>query len=92
MTTDVIALPGMTPELAYYIVQAQDVTGIPADSLAAVMSAESGLKPGAANRRADGRLVAAGLIQLTTGAHLPGFATSDDLERVLTMSLADQFA
>lgn len=89
---DVIGLPGMTPELAYGLNLLEDATGVPADSAAAVMYAESGLKPDAANRlgKKTGPIVAAGLIQLTRGANLPGFTTQADIDRVAAMSVIDQ--
>lgn len=66
--------------------------GIPHDSLLAVMFTESGLKPDARNPSDKSKkAIAVGLIQLTTGANLPGFKTSDDLERVLRMSAKEQF-
>lgn len=70
----------------------ESTMGIPYDSLLAVMFAESGLKPDARNP-ADGSKapVAVGLIQLTKGANLLGFHTSDDLSGVLSMSVKEQF-
>lgn len=60
---------------------------IPVDALAAIMSSEAGFKPDALNP-----LPAAGLIQLTVGAHLPGFDTADKIRTVTTWSAERQLA
>lgn len=59
--------------------------GIPVDALAAVISSEAGFKPEAMNP-----LPAAGLIQLTLGAHLPGFDTKDKIRAIATWSPEQQ--
>lgn len=82
MQSDVIALPGVTPSVAASLLEAEKATGIPADSIAIALYAESGLKPNAANRNHDMTIVAAGILQLTKGANLPGFNTTEALENI----------
>lgn len=65
--------------------------GIPVESMAAVMFAESGLRPDSRNPKDRSTPVAAaGLIQLTRGANLPGFSTSEAIESVTSMGFEEQ--
>jgi len=66
---------------------AADRLGIPIDSLGAVIAIESGFNPAAIN---PGPTKAAGLIQLTTGAALPGFATQAAIANVATWDIQRQ--
>lgn len=59
--------------------------GVPADSLATVISSESRWRADAKNPGG-----AYGLIQLSKSANLKGFTTQAQLERILKMSAADQ--
>jgi hypothetical protein len=62
------------------ILDAASQLSIPVDSLALVIGSESGWNPAALNP-----LPAAGFIQLTTGANLPGFTTANAIRSITTM-------
>ncbi len=62
-----------------------DKLGTTADALALVLYSESGLDPTRCNA-----LPACGLNQLTTGAHLAGYLTKDQIRSVAQLSGADQ--
>ncbi len=86
----------MTPAIAAGLVRVYDELGIPVDSLAAVMSAESGLRPGITNPEAGARdaadnIWAAGLMQLSPSANLPGFKDQPGMHRIPDMTVAEQF-
>ncbi|MDI1429037.1 transglycosylase SLT domain-containing protein [Polyangium sorediatum] len=78
-------LEKMTPAFRARLLDLCEGLGIPVDSMAAIMSSESGFNPKALNP-----LPAAGLIQLTVGAHLPGFGTKEAILGVLNMSPEQQ--
>ncbi|AUX23362.1 uncharacterized protein SOCEGT47_038850 [Sorangium cellulosum] len=79
-------LEKMTPEFRAKIIDLCADLGIPVDSMCAIISNESaGFNPRALNP-----LPAAGLIQLTTGANLPGFRTKDAIRSIINMSAEEQ--
>lgn len=59
--------------------------GIPVDSMAMVCSHESGFNPAALNP-----LPAAGIFQLTVGANLKGYTTSDAIRAIAKLSAVEQ--
>ncbi|MDI1451310.1 hypothetical protein [Polyangium sp. 6x1] len=78
-------LEKMTPAFRARLLDLCEALGIPVDSMAAIMSSESGFDSKALNP-----LPAAGLIQLTVGAHLPGFGTKEAILAVLKLSPEQQ--
>jgi hypothetical protein len=84
----ILAVPGLastTPALRAALLDLAEELGIPVDSLAVVISSESRFNPKALNP-----LPAAGLIQLTVGAHLPGYGTKEAIRAVLQLSPEEQ--
>lgn len=100
----ILFVPGIdkiTPEERALLLDVSERVNIPVDSLAAIISKESGFKanatywkeekdPKTGKKTGKKEAFAVGWIQLTNGAHLAGFATVADLERVRAMSGAEQ--
>lgn len=82
---DYVGIEKTTPAFRKALLDAAEKLGVPVDSLALIMSHESGFNP-----RAKHPLPAAGLIQLTKGANLPGFDTDEKILGVLEMSPEEQ--
>jgi len=84
----ILAIPGLAelgPAFRAGLVEVARRTSVPVDSLAIVLRHESGLNPAALNP-----LPAAGLFQLTTGAHLEGFETAEQVRQVAKLSAEQQ--
>ncbi|WP_437679979.1 hypothetical protein [Sorangium sp. So ce131] len=84
----ILALPGLerlTPSARAALVDLCAELRIPVDSMAVVISRESGFRADALNP-----LPAAGLIQLTTGARLPGFDSETRIREITTWSAERQ--
>lgn len=82
---DYVGIEKTTPAFRRALLDASEKLGVPVDSLALIMSHESGFNPKAKNP-----LPAAGLIQITRGANLPGFDTDEKILAVLDMSPEEQ--
>jgi len=85
----VLAVPGLAkqpPAVRAALLNIAEQLQIPVDSLAAVISHESGW-----NDRATNPLGAYGLIQLTRGANLPGFV-GESVARVLELDAVQQLS
>jgi len=78
-------LASASPGFRAGLLDLADEMGIPVDSLAVMMSSESGFRSDALNP-----LPAAGLIQLTVGANLPGYGSADAIHAVTKMSAEEQ--
>lgn len=81
----ILALHGLdttSPEFRAAFLDTAAQLGIPVDSIAVILSHESGFNPKALNP-----LPAAGIFQLTTGANLPGYTTKEEI-----VALADKTA
>lgn len=82
---DYAGIEKTSPAFRAALLDTAESLGIPVDSLALIMSHESGFDPKAKNP-----LPAAGLIQITQGANLPGYATKEAILSVLDMSGEEQ--
>jgi peptidoglycan hydrolase-like protein with peptidoglycan-binding domain len=86
----ILAVPGLdgvSPAFRSGLLDMCAEMGIPIDALATVICSESRFNPKALNQ-----LPAAGLIQLTVGAGLPGFTNSAAVRTVISMSAEEQLA
>jgi len=83
-------LEGLSAEARGLMLDIAEASGIPVDSLAAVMSSESGLNPAAAYKLPNGQIFAAGLFQLTTGANLAGFTSKEAIAEVVKKTAEEQ--
>lgn len=86
---NVKGLAKQTPEFRARLLDLAEETGLPVDSIAAIMSSESGLNPQAVYKK-DGKPFAVGLFQLTAGARLPGYSTPEELGAVLGWNAEEQ--
>ncbi len=86
---NVKGLADRSPEFRARLLDLAEETSIPVDSLAVVMSSESGFNPAAVYKK-DGKPFAVGLFQLTKQANLTGFASYDDLPQVLQWTAEEQ--
>jgi hypothetical protein len=78
-------LTALTQDARAALIDVSTQLGVPVDSLALVIQSESGWNPTALNP-----LPAAGFIQLTTGANLPGFKTADAVRAITAMDPVTQ--
>lgn len=82
---DLHGLDTTTPEFRLGLLDLAEKIGIPVDSIACILSHESGFNPQALNP-----LPAVGIFQLTLGANLPGYTTKDKLLALLKESATEQ--
>lgn len=89
-TDTILAVRGIgttTPDFRRGLLDLAAELGIPVDSLATIISSESGFRPDALNP-----LPAAGLIQLTVGAHLAGYDTKEKVQAVAKTTAIEQLS